>query len=332
MLGVFLALQLTAGLVLDYVLPYWRNPFPRILLHDIDRRRTTPEILLLGTSRTGCCIDDRLATQRLREQTGDAGVQVFNASFPAADPVAWEPLLERVLERPTLPRLLVLELIPESVTDRSHCVQFHILRQMTWTTVPEHLRAVFATGNLGRLLTARFLPLFAFRDRIGDGVVDLWHHEAEDAPPGSATETYSSVRWNQIIPGGNTAEEIDRRLRVGLHQVDLELSGYVPRGPAREALERSLSRCGAAGVPVVLLGVPLAGPHRERYTPAIQATFAAYVEELKLKFGTTYRDCRDALPDALFTDHNHAASAGQQEFSRNLTDAILALRWREMTR
>ena len=325
--GVFVLVQFTAGLVLDYGVPDVRNPLLRMHLHSIDSRRTPPEILCLGSSRTGCGIDDRLATRFLRVATNNADVQIFNAALPGADPVSWEPLVKELLAREVPPRLFVLEVIPESLSDRSASVHFHIDRQLTWTTLPGHLKAALATPNLGRLLVSRLLPLFAFRECIRAASVP----DHEEERPGTATEVYGGIPWMEVVIGA-TATEPSQRVRSGLFLVDRELRDYAPQGPARAALERSLERCRAAGVPVLLLGVPLPGPHREKYTPAIEASFRDYVAELRTRFDAPYVDCRDALPDALFADPNHAAPEGRERFTRYLAEAILAPRWNALSR
>lgn len=320
--GTFVGLQLLASVALDYVVPSVRNPMLHKHLDDLTSA-AIPEVVCLGSSRLGCAIDDRLASQVLRQATGEPRVRVFNAALPGADPVTWEPIVQELLAQPTPPRLFVLELVPESVSERSISVTFHIERQLTWSNLHEYVRGAALTPNLGRLILSRILPLLAFREPLRASALRPLRERAYH----SGQERYGDIPWDEVV-GGTREPSSDARIRASLYLVDKELRDYSPRGPARAALERSLARCRAAGVPVLLLGVPLPQAHRDKYTPTVAAAFADYVASL----GGEYVACGDRLPDACFADHNHASGDGRTRFTRDFVTAVLAPRWWTLTR
>lgn len=318
--GVFALVQILSGIALDQLIAQVRFPLVQKHLRNLNQVPTFPEIVAIGSSRLGCSLDDRLATAHLRAVTSDPQVRVYNGAIAGSDPCGWELLIEPILARSNLPRLLVIEVMPETVSDRSHCVWFAIQRQLTWANWPDHWPALVATKNLPRFVTSRCLPLLFHRHRIAEALVEVMQAE----PP---CECFSPTCWTQQIVG-DPHLPATQRLRRGIGRLDIELDDYAPRGPYRQALERILTRCQEAAVPVVLLGVPVASTNREKYTPTVEAVYRDYLAELCERFGVTVRDLRDAVPDEDFADHNHLLPTGTLRFTPMLVERVLAPVWR----
>src|SRR5438067_11624861 len=82
-LAVFVVGQLTASVLLDYRWPQLRFPAYHAQLARLDALRPAPNVVLLGSSRSACALDETIVNAVARAETGDARVQCFNASVPA---------------------------------------------------------------------------------------------------------------------------------------------------------------------------------------------------------------------------------------------------------
>ena len=112
------------------------------------------------------------------------------------------------------------------------------------------------------------------------------------------------------------------------YEIDAPGSNYRIGGNNTAALERMLQSCRANGIKPILLAPPVTAPHRQVYTPAIEAAFGDYVHALCQHYGCTYVDFRAQVPDALFSDNHHLLpEAGGRYFSRRLTEEVLVPAW-----
>jgi hypothetical protein len=330
----FVLAQLTGGLGLDYLWPLVRFPLLAKQIHRLENTSPPPTVVCLGSSRLGTSIIDTEMTQTLRQATGEAAAQVFNASVPVGDPVVSEYVLHHLLQQGIRPRVVLLEMCPEAVNHRNYWIDIHIRRQLLWQDVPGHLVNIVRTGNLLRLLNNRVLPLYAHRVNLCQYVLDKAHnlnssallgnrmnHSEVKTPAG--TDLY--INWKQIIVAAqNPSPDLTNRTQAGLGGIQRLLRSYRPGGPSGAALERTILQCRRSGIEVILLGVPLASAHRQLYIPPIEMSYQAYVKKLCETYGCRFVDCRCALPDTLFLDHHHAEPAGGILFSRKFTAEVLA--------
>jgi hypothetical protein len=105
------------------------------------------------------------------------------------------------------------------------------------------------------------------------------------------------------------------------------LRNYRVGGTAAAALERLLETCRQQGTQVILVSVPVTLPHRQWYTPPIEASFQAYLNRLTRAYGCRCVDYRDRVPDAFFLDSHHLNDDGQLYFTRLLVHDLLAPLW-----
>src|SRR5262249_23019885 len=103
-------------------------------------------------------------------------------------------------------------------------------------------------------------------------------------------------------------------------------------GGETSALERVLARSRAAGIRVVLVGVPVSSWVRELYTPTVEGTFRGYMERLRERDGTEFVDYRARMPDRRVSDHHHLNPPGGTLFARLLATEVLAPRLHASTR
>src|SRR4051794_26659308 len=108
----FLGFQMAGGPATNPFCPRLRH---EMLFQHIDRARALPRlpaILCLGSSRTGCGLDDVQMSRQLQAATGDASLYVYNAAEPAADLITANLVLERLLSEGIAPRLVLVEVNP----------------------------------------------------------------------------------------------------------------------------------------------------------------------------------------------------------------------------
>jgi hypothetical protein len=324
--GFFLAAQLGAGLLLDYVWPDVRSEwFARV-----DRRWRSwpegPDVVCLGSSRFQAALVPAVMQAAFREELGEAAPHhVLNAAVPAGDAISGEFLLKRLLREGARPRMVVLEINPDMVNGYNDWFGVHIVRQMRWEDVPAYLPEAWQCGECPRLATSRLFPLFAFRREIRQFLTQPVpkQTDAEEAP----------IDWKQFIPAPPPAGEaavLEARSREGAAWLQNKLKRYHIGGLTDTALERLLALCQAKRIDVLLVGVPVTSHLRALYVPEIDAEYRAYVARLCQSFSCRFVDCRDYLPDYDFTDVHHAQFAGGVQFSRRLTREVLAPVWRDV--
>lgn len=336
--ATFLALQLTAGVLLDYRWPEVRFPFFYETAARPDLFAVPPSIVCLGSSRFGCLLDEMEVTRVVRQLTGDPAVQAFNASVGAGDLVVSEKMLERLLARGLQPRYALVELSPESVNHLNRWLTLHVGRQLRWDEVPGYFVEVTRTGNLMRLAGTRLLPLHVYRNQIRGyfvGHTRDWYEElirgqaAHRPRQGDEGLPTTPTDWAKLVADGlgagtAVAGADTTRDLAGLRR---ELDAYRPGGNSAAALERLLRRCRAHGVEPILLAVPLASAHRGEYDGAVEARFQEYMLRVTRTYGCRFLDYRATLPDHFFLDHHHATPQAKLVFSRKVGLEVLAPAW-----
>jgi hypothetical protein len=336
----FFATQFTAGIALDYTWPQvrFRKFFDQVAR--VDSLPTAPTVVCLGSSRFGCGLDEAEMTLQLRELTGDATAQVFNAACPASDLVVAERMLGHLLDRGVRPQAVVIEVCPEWLNRRNGWLHLHVARSLRWDDAPSYLWELAATSNLPRFATTRLVPLYAFRAKIRDAVREAvfgWDPEAETAssyagwlvqrgPLPEPVHAGAGEKWQRMV-----TEALEERptglyvaTTVGLEETRRFLQCYRPGGNAVATLDRMLSRCRAEGIEPILLGIPLTSAHRACYSPEVLASYRGCVSRLTRRYDCRFADFLDALPDRQFLDHHHASAAGRRVLGRKLGIEILA--------
>jgi len=330
MAGVFVIVQLVAGLLLDYC---WRGVrFPSSATALARMKSDHPggaDVVFLGSSRFGSCIRPDVVQPRLRARSADRQVQVANASVPGGDGYSADYLLQQALAAGCRPALLIVEVAPENLGVKNRFVQLHVQRQVTWHKVPEIAADACACGQLLRLLGARTMPLYLHRREIRR---NLWACMGGAGP--ADTVCFPVLDTEPPEPSGtaDTAGPREQLQQAAADMISNWLKDYRPRGVAARSLEQLLRRCAARRIEVVLVAPPVCSWHRQQYTAAVNAQFLDYIARLRQCYGCRFMDCRAQLADDMLVDTHHASAAGAWYFSRQLTDTLLVPVWQEHLR
>jgi len=324
--GLFLLVQQTGGVLLDYVWPALRFPSAANVLARLEEGRP-PDIVCLGSSRFAHGLVESDLERGVTRQLGGPAPVILNASVPAGDQVSSDYLLQRLLERGVRPRLAVIEVTPESLTHCNSWLNVHVQRQLRWEDLPRYGREIVQANQLLRLLKARLLPLYLHRRQM---LREGW----EKVRPASEQPT-------EAIPDAAVAE-IVRNLRKepqrdqfdatmhGASQVPRWLRNYRVGGTSAAALDRLLATCRAHGIAVVLVAPPVTVAHRAAYTPAIDQAFTGHVTQLAAQHQIPFISHRERLPDELFLDNHHLLPVGGRTWSAMLAVEVLAPAWRQV--
>ena len=352
-IALFVGIQLTASGLLDYCWPQVRFPKLHEQVARFDTVAGNVNVVFLGSSRTGCLIQEVAFNEVAREVSGDSRITGFNAYVPAGDPVLCERMLQRLLEHGAKPRCAVIEVCPEGVTERTAWLSMYVGWTLCWDDAPAYMKDLTISGNLMRYAGTRVIPLYVYRDQIrrqtaeravawlrGRSVAPAFtppFRQAAVQPVVHSTEVEAApaleqpgTKWTQQIAGALACPPIDptRTTTVGLEGLERELRHYRPGGNAAAALERILKRCRSHGIEPILVSVPLASGHRQFYKPEIEAAFQAHITALAGKYGCRYVDHRTALPDHFFVDHHHAASEGGRVYSQKIALEVIGPMWK----
>jgi len=320
MVGMFVAAQLTAGLLFDYVWPQVRFSILVRQFVRAEEHGENPTGVCLGSSRFGTCLIEQELTRILQERTGNASDWVLNAAAPAGDLLTSERALRMLLARGIRPRVALIEISPEALNRHNGWMSFHVDRQLCWDEIPAYLPEVSRTGQLGRLCVGRLFPLYAHRKGIWNSFGDIAKSLRKKSPGRQGTD------WNRVIgvtPQLSEAEKA-QKTRVGLAHVQKCLHDYDPGGLARAALERMLKICREEGITPLLMAPPVSSRQRDLYTPAIEKAFQACLREVCRDYECRFVDCRDRLRDEEFFDNHHASMEGGMRFSRATAEGTLS--------
>jgi hypothetical protein len=322
--GVFVVAQLATGLLLDWRGVSVRFPSLAHVLNVAPRGNRGPDVVFLGTSRSqGLHADE--ATALLRMEHPESGpIEVCNAAVPGGDPIAEDYVLEHLISQGSRPRLAVVEVSPDTVNNYNECFALHCHRQICWWDVPRYFLDICRAGELKKLAASRLVPLYAHRREIlhqsavvATGVfappseaklrppIDLGISTSEQAPPPlSAAEVETCQGY----------EELSRK----------RFRDYLPGGSTAEALERLLRRCRDNDIDVILYSAPCTSFFRTNFTPEIDASYSAYIERLTQTYGCRFINYRDALPDQCFADMLHYNPSGGRIFTCRLTREVIS--------
>lgn len=341
-LATFFAVHLLGGLLLDYRWPHLRFPSADATLKVLARQPRSPDVICLGSSRFGAGFVQEEIRQQLQEASGDSEVIVFNAAIEAGDLITAEYVLGEAIKQGVRPRLIVVEISPETLARRSEWMGQHVLRQLTWTELAEHAEAIWLSGNLMRTVSARLLPLHVHRHQIGLRIRDeiaRWLASFERSSDLVRKRSTKRKKQPHTAPDHGVPWEVfqelasDRhdpaRIEAGLPAIRRWLKDYQPGGSAARSLERLLTLAQDHGAEVILVGVPVAEAHRRLYTPPIEQAFEAHIQSVCHRRNCLFVDYRHRIPDELFQDNHHLTRAGGSLFSRLLTQEVLLPMWRQ---
>lgn len=330
MAGCFVAAQVLAGLAFDHLWPQVRFPFLYRQLARLEVLPAPPSVVFLGSSRLGCCVLEEDLNGWLQASAGP-NTAALNAGVPLGDFLTAEHTLDLLLQRGTVPRLVILEICPEALHRTNRWLKHHVERHLRWEDGLALWQELRDQEQLGAYLEGRLVPLLAHRkgffNFLGRACSDLvrLRRRRED--------------WIRTLGfvARPTPEARAEKARAGLAHARELLADYAPGGCSCAALERILTRCRERSIQVLLLAVPVSSEHRRLYAePAgagegggtIDDLFLRKVAALQARHGCAFLDCRTWIADGDFLDNHHAATAGAAAFTRRLYDEVLSDRGR----
>jgi hypothetical protein len=342
-LSVFVLAQLVGGLLLDYVWPELRFPTAALTFKALEKQPKSPDIVCVGSSRFGAGFVQEKVREQMRATTGDIELTVFNAAIEAGDLVTARYVMNHAFDQGIQPKMIVIEVSPETLARRCEWMGQHVLRQLTWEEIPGYLSDIYRSGNTVRLLSARFVPLHMHRRQIcltlqqyAEQHVRAALRPSKPNKPGKESKKEKAIAAapDQGVPWEIFKELRDDRhdpwrMQAGLPAIRRWLQDYHIGGGSGRALDELVQRCRDQGMTVILVGVPVAEGHRALYTPEINEAFLNRVTSVARRHGARFVDYRDRLPDELFRDNHHLRQCGGEEFSRLLTQEVLVPAWME---
>lgn len=290
-----------------------------------------PQIVFFGSSRTGCAVDEQVIEQVMEREIA-VSPPVFNATVGWGDPLTMHYLAKHLFSTGPPPRLVILEVTPQSVARRHPFLDIVITRQFTLADIVATGGEIFHSTNkaISRLLSSRLTPFYCHRDQLlawmGEATERRWDHARHDRdsgtpPPPKVQPPRIAERRNFPLPPEVQAETYLRRTRKLL--ADYEVAGRPP-----EALEKLIASCREKNVRVILLQTPLHSKVRDLLTPEMMAKYRTFIRRLEHDYGCRFVDVSERIPDSMLHDCEHANREGREHFSQILSQEILVPLWR----
>lgn len=282
----------------------------------------TPQVIFLGTSRTGF----GFAAGRTQRAAADAGTPavVFNFGLPGAGPVAHRIYLNRLLADGHRPDLLVLDVLPPLLSDmpggppESRIISGDTLtRDEINLIAPYGMPADRLHGQWGR---AAATPFSAHRFKLTGRLFPKsvpWQLRFD------AGRTADPNGWNPTFTDTVTPQERARGVESTVKEYVVTTKLDLPAGPAVAALRDTLAVCRAEGIPVALVILPETTTFRGLYPPETEGKLKRFLADLTAEFGCPVADAREWLPDDAFFDAHHLLRPGAIAFTDRLNAEFL---------
>ena len=308
-----------------------------------------PQIVFFGSSRTAGAVGER-EIESIMKRRISVSPPVFNAAVSAGDPVAMRYMAAHLFSTGPAPRLVILEVTPQSVARRQPFLELLITRQFTMADILAYGGDIFRPGQkaVSRLLSSRLTPFYRHRAHLL-----AWAEEATGhLPVKSGRDSFSGPLPATAIqpapmppPASQPATPppgVERRetpfppsvrAEPYLAGVRKRLADYEVAGRASEALEQLVASCRKKNVRVILLQVPVYSGIRVLLKPEVIGKYRAFIQRIEGDYGCRFVDVSERVSDSMFKDPEHLNSEGGEVFSRTIAEEILLPFWRaEMQR
>ena len=329
--AILLVSPIPGSILIDHCPLSARDPDAADTINRWHAHSRAPDILILGSSRTGHSIDTAATTSLLREAVGDANAQIFNAALPAGDPILLKFLAEHLLDHGSAPRLVVLEVNVDTSARRNVFFDSAITRQFTARDIIEHFDDILHASKKtwSRLLSSRLLPFYRHRGQFRAWIAQGWRSISGVNNPATPL-AFEGISWAARVQEDIAGQvRADRRAR-NLRRLRDQLAGYEVAGKTPAALERVVALCRERGARVILFQPPVQSIHRALYSPPIMQRFGAFLDHLTSEGDCRVVDLSARLPDTMFADTNHVDFQGRRMTSELLAREVLAPAWHEM--
>jgi hypothetical protein len=325
--GTFVLVQLGVGLALDCWGAHIRFPYAARTIAQVKRLPQSPLVISLGSSRMGLCFRATEVAQCLRQQIGDAELQVYNAAIPRGDLLTAEFVLDGLLRQgaPRRGGVLIVEVSPETLARRNDWLDTDIKNQFTWADLPRLAREIRYAGamQLRSLLSSRTIPIYLYRQQLRRELA-LGGIDEVASDNSGLCQGATGDNWTEVYERLANSADFQQRTAMMLPGLRKWLRDYEIGGLSESALKRLLQHCGREQIQVVLVGMPVTSAYRQCYSPEVQRQYHAYLQEVTEKFGCRFVDYQDQVPDPCFWDGYHVLAEGGKLFSARLVkDALI---------
>jgi len=312
-----------------------RFPEADLTLKSWQAHVSAPEIVFIGSSRTGYATSVETMAPRVRQISGDASVQLFNAAVPVGDPLTMNFIGAHLFTDGRISKIAVIEITPDSVARRNRFLDFVVTRQFTFRDIVENSGDICHSTNktISRVLSSRFIPFFTHRLAL-----QAWAREAFTGPEKSHTSSeqdddfFRGFWGSATLPKELPGPPPELRVEQDLPRVRKQLADYEVRGRTSAALEALVARCRHDGMKVILLETPMHSSLRALFGPAITGPYLEFVKHLEETYGCRFVDYSERLPDTMFFDGVHTNGEGREYFSRLFADEVLGAVWADEKR
>lgn len=282
-------------------------------------------LLLLGSSRFTNGIDAR----RLNEHPEWGQYLVFNFGIPTAGPTLERIMLDRLLDRGIVPRIIYLEVL---LTHLNAGPKQQLLDQKMIDAARlsySELRFACKVGNLGtpgssrevqrgdtslwgRWLGSRLLPMRRHQKELHDWIALDAPSDSERPQRADHHDDYGTRMRNVLI---HTPEQMKG---LALRQYGEYLESFdVAQGPYRHLLQ-IIERCRQQGIEVVLIVMPESQEFREGGGQEIIQKREAFIEQIRTEAKAPLIDARNWCDDEDFYDGHHLNVQGAARFTARL--------------
>lgn len=296
------------------------------LKHELLQKRLAEEpgrplVLVLGSSRVMMGLD----AGRVRCSLGGRPAQVFNFGLSGAGPLMQAVALRRLLAEGVRPDLLVLEVLPPTLTQPgTQPVEEEWLdaSRLTW----EELRFLRSfTADTARATTqwakGRLLP--GLRHQHGLRCALAIDSADPSTRPERCRSPVDAHGWSPYLKDSVSAEERRRLTDFAAAQYESAWGPFrLAPGPSA-ALRETIILSRREGIPVVLLVMPEGPSFQALYPADVRDGIAGFLEVLRREEGVLLLDGRTGLTEDDFWDGHHllprGAAAFTARFQRELT-------------
>jgi hypothetical protein len=308
--------EILAGFLIDRAPLDIRFPAAAKVISSLQQSNSGKTIWFFGSSRTANNISAEIVSQELREAKVGDSFSVHNASIAAADAIVMEFVADKLLASGIRPSVVIIEALPETLSERNFWLEYHLARQFRWAEVWHALPDAYRSGKLSEVIATRLYPVYLFRSEFQSwtlGALDLHFESTHSAKPnGRGKKAALSPEPADLAALQKGAARLRRMVR------DFRIGGL-----AVQALERLIKQYSKLGTTIIIIGPPVSSPYRELYRAPINAAYFAYLARLSKKYGTFFFDFRQRLPDDDFYTVFYTTADGKTHFSRLIAREVL---------
>jgi hypothetical protein len=318
--------EVAASFLIDYAPLEIRFPEAASVISAAQQLDGAKKILFFGSSRSRADFGAPAVAQALRDGKIDEPISVLNAAVTAGDAVAIKFLTDKLLAAGVRPAIVVIEVLPETISRRNAWLRFHLARQFHWPDVWKSIPDAWRSNELAHLLSSRIVPLYLFRSEF-----QQWAYNALDLSF-KATNFQFDRASNTPPPAQTEPNELELS-RARIVTARKRIRDFKIGGLAAQSLENLIMRYREVGTGVVLLAVPLPTQYRNEYSPPVDAAFLNYMRRLREKYTAEFFDSRHRVPDHFFKARYYLTADGQTYFSQLVArEVLLPLLTRERNR